>query len=154
MATAKFTNAQMFSVGDVVVDATAVYGREILARPFIQDIDQYRFITRAVSISNNKAVPAGVGKLHVQSTTELRNTFFSLWTPDVAPLFRKGDVLKDGKGGFYLAENDMVVWNIERGTWNAVIREDDKLLWGSSSRVPLTLHTTISGEPFSKKLGS
>lgn len=157
MATTKFEAFQEFKVGNVVVSnrVNPSYGYKLMARPFIEEIGEFRFVTQEVTIANNKATPTGVdgGYLYVKSTKDIRNEFAFLWTPDTFKM-SKGQVYKDQDGNFYVAESDTKLWSLKEGTW-ATVTSDTTSGWssyGSGDKTKLTLVKTIAGHDFAQYL--
>jgi len=149
--TAISKSSETFAVGQVVADGYGSYGQKILNRIFVDAVGEYRWLVQEVRIKENKATPAGDGKLlALRSTRDLREYDFT-WTPDVITI-KKGDVLKDEAGKFYAAESSTKVWSLSDGTWSSVGNEGTEITWGGS-RKKLTPVKTIGGNSFSDYLG-
>lgn len=153
MALRKFDSyTQTFEVGDVLTSSSGTYGLEIVARIYIEHLNVKRWVTRSVELTGGEKKDISYGNLALRSTYQLRDNYTRLWTPDPKVVIRPGDVFKDADGNVYVATDSGTVWSVNSGGWNGVTVENGEILWGWSSRTPLTMQTTISGHTYSSKM--
>lgn len=143
---------QTFQVGDVVTSSSGTYGLEVVARIYIEHLYMKRWVTRSVELTGGEKKDISYGFLALRSTFELRDEYTHLWTPDPKIVIRSGDIFKDANGNVYVATDSETVWNVNSGGWNGVTVENGEILWGWSSRLPLTMQTTVSGHTYSSKM--
>lgn len=147
-----YSSMQAFEVGDVVTSQSGTYGVELVARVYIEHLYVKRWVVRSVELIGGEKKDISYGSLALRSTNELRDIYTHLWTPGPEIVIRPGDVFKDADGNVYVASDSGTVWSVNSGGWNGVTVEGGKILWGWSSRTPLTMQTTMSGHRYSKKI--